>query len=312
MISVPHSPRSVVTIGAFDGLHLGHQRMIETVRARAQNLQLQPWVLSFDPLPREFFAREALLRLLTVSQKQQWLAAQGVALHSLSFDQALANLSPDQFVDEVLVPKLRPAEVWVGEDFCYGHRRAGNFTTLQAAGAQHDFTVHAFPQVDFAGERISATRVRQAIYAADFELAARLLGRRYQFEGAVIHGQKLARSLGFPTANLRWPAAIPEMYGVYAVRVNSVGPIALNHHHAVASLGVRPTVNGTQPWLELHLFDFSGDLYGQALSVDFVSKLRSEEKFASIELMVEQIGKDCQQARALLGRPRLALPEELL
>ncbi len=300
MDMLAHGVKSVVTIGAFDGLHLGHQQMIDTVRLRAETLQLQPVVLSFDPLPREFFARETLLRLLSVAQKTQWLAARGVGLHTLRFDQALANVSPDQFVEQILLPELRPAEVWVGEDFCYGHRRAGNLQTLQAAGQQHGFAVRAFPQVDFSGERISATRVRKAIYAADFDLAARLLGRRYSFEGEVIHGQKLARSLGFATANLLWPAAIPEMYGVYAVKVSSNGSIQLDQHPAVASLGVRPTVDGKQPWLELHLFDFDGDLYGQQLAVDFVSKLRSEEKFASLDLMVEQIHRDCQQARALL------------
>ena len=289
---------SVLSIGAFDGLHLGHQAILQRVVERAKAQGRSSAVLSFAPLPREYFGQPGAFALTSFRQKfalfheqqlEHWL--------QLRFNAALATLQPEEFVKAVLVDRLNAREVHVGEDFRFGAKRAGDFSVLQALGKKFDFTVHAFDEVQCAGARVSASKIRAHLAQADFASASRLLGRGYSYQARVQHGQKLGRTLGFPTANLPWPEANP-LRGIFAVRVNGAGVCA---HPAVASLGTRPAVNGEGLLLEVHLFDFSADLYGKRLEVQFVQKLRDEANFSSLDALVQQIEADARAARVILA-----------
>jgi len=295
---------SVVCIGAFDGLHLGHRALVRQAVDRARALDLPVAALSFEPLPREFFAPSAPPpRLLLPRAKFEGLSALGAEIVGLlRFDGRFAQMSADTFVREVLVDWLRAREVWVGPGFRFGHRRAGELATLQALGAESGFVAGEIDPVLLDGERVSSTRVRAALQAGDFALAARLLGRPYTIGGRVVRGNQLGRTLGFPTANLRFDRKVPALSGIYAVRVHGLG----DPHPAVASFGTRPTVDGREPLLEAHLFDFDGDLYGRRIEVEFVARLRDEEKFPDLPTLVAQMHRDAKQARALLELPRKA------
>lgn len=288
---------SVVAMGAFDGVHLGHQALFAALRARAADAGLLSAVLLFEPLPREFFAREPVLRLMPPAQRLAALRDQklDVAL-MLRFNLALSQLSPREFVERALVARLRARHVYVGADFRFGHKRAGDLDTLRELGTELDFTVEALADVRVHGERVSSSAIRQALLESDFAHAERLLGRPYRYAQTVVRGQQLGRTLGYPTANLPWSGA--QMYGIYAVRVT--GP-NLHQHPAVASLGTRPTVHGKQPLLEVHLFDYDGDLYGQRLEIEFVARQRDELKFDSLPALVEQMDRDAATARQLLA-----------
>ena len=290
---------SVLTIGAFDGLHRGHQALIQRVCEQAEASQLSAALVSFEPLPREYFKRESLIRILPAAAKLALLQRSGLDLTVLlRFNAALAALSAREFVERVLVRRLAAREVWVGHDFAFGRGRSGTFATLQELGAEFSFAAYAFPRVDFNGERVSSRALRKALLAADFAHAAALLGRPYSYSRSVIRGKQLGRTLGFPTANLPWPQESAQMSGIYAVWVSGAG---LHRHPAVASLGTRPTVAGIEPLLEVHLLDFDGDLYGQRLEVEFVAKQREEWHLPSLEALKAQIALDAQQARAILG-----------
>lgn len=291
---------SVVCIGAFDGLHLGHRALVGHAVASARASGLAAAALSFEPLPREFFARENKPpRLLLPRAKFEGLAALGCDLVGLlRFDTKFAALSPDEFVERVLVRRLAAREVWVGRDFRFGHRRAGDFDMLTALGERHGFRVRSIEDVTLDGERVSSSRVRAALVAGDHALAARLLGRPYAISGRVVRGQQLGRTLGYPTANLRLARKTPALSGIYATWVHGIGD---TRRASVSSLGRRPTVFGKEPLLEAHLFDFDGDLYGRRITVEFVAKLRDEVKFDDLDTMVEQIHRDAATARALLA-----------
>ncbi len=289
---------SLLTIGAFDGLHLGHQAMLSAVVARAAELNVASAVVSFEPLPRSYFKQAGLLRILSVRKKLKLLQASGIDhLLMLRFNQALAAMSPEAFVERVLVQRLNAVEVWVGADFRFGAKRAGSIDTLRALGAHFGFRVHAFAEVKSAGERISASAVRTALIEGDFVGVQQRLGRPYRYRARVQAGQQLGRTLGFPTANLPWPNDNP-LRGIFTVRVSST---TLQRHPAVASLGTRPVVNGVEPLLEVHLLDFSGDLYGQVLTVEFIAKQRDEWNFPDLAALVEQIKLDELQARQILA-----------
>ena len=296
---------SVVCIGAFDGLHLGHRALVRQAAGRAQALGVPLVALSFEPLPREFFAPTAPPPRLTLPRaKFEGLCALGAdAVGLLRFDAAMARMSAEDFVREVLVGRLRAREVWVGPGFRFGHARRGDLSTLQALGAGLGFTAHAIEPVALDGERVSSTRVRTALQAGDFALATRLLGRPYAIGGHVVRGAQLGRTLGYPTANLRFDRKAPALSGIYAVRVHGV---AAQAWPAVGSFGTRPTVDGREPLLEAHLFDFSGDLYGRRIEVEFVARLRDEEKFPDLPTLVAQMHRDADEARALLELPRKA------
>lgn len=289
----------VVCIGAFDGLHLGHRALLTQTATRACALGLPAAAVSFEPLPREYFARGDLPpRLLLPRARIEGMRALGIdMLGLLRFDAALAAMPPERFVETVLVQRLRAREVWVGPDFRFGKARAGDLDTLRALGQRHGFDAFAIEPVLLDGERISSTRVRAALTAGEFRQAARLLGRSYAVGGHVVHGKQLGRTLGFPTANLRYGGKTPALRGVYATRVHGIDGRAWP---SVSSFGTRPTVDGVEPLLEAHLFDFDGDLYGRRIDVEFVARLRAEEKFADLPALVAQMHRDAARARDIL------------
>jgi riboflavin kinase/FMN adenylyltransferase len=290
-----------LTIGTFDGVHRGHQAMLTRLVEAADDLALPPAVLTFDPHPREFFARaSAPPRLLSLRAKLERLEAHGVdQVYIARFDATLAGLAPNEFVEQVLVRRLGVRWVLVGEDFRYGKGRAGDLAALR--GAANSFSVEAMRTVAVAGERASSTAVRTALAAGDLERAAALLGRPFTISGRVAHGQKLGRSLGFPTANipLRYK---PPLTGIYAVRVHGLGGAA---RAGVASLGVRPTVKvGAPPLLEVFVFDFDETIYGRRVTVEFLHKLRDEARYPDLEALTRQIRADVAHARDYFAAQR--------
>lgn len=291
---------SVACIGAFDGLHSGHRALLRQSAARARALGLPLAALSFEPLPREFFAPDAPPpRLMLPRAKFEGLRDAGAAVAGLlRFDARTAAMSPEAFARKVLHDRIGAREVWVGPGFRFGHRRTGDLATLQALGAQLGFTAAEIEPEQVDGERVSSTRIRQLLAAGDFEQAGRLLGAPYAISGRVVHGRALGRQLGFPTANLRFGGKVPALRGIYATRVHGVGGAPMP---SVSSFGTRPTVLGTEPLLEAHLFDFDGDLYGRRITVEFVARLRDEERFPDLPTLVAQMHRDADQARRVLA-----------
>ncbi len=291
---------SSVAIGNFDGVHLGHQALVSEARARAQASGATATVLTFDPHPREYLdPGGAPPRLMRVTEKCLALAGYGVErLIVMRFDERLRQLAPAAFIEQVLVDGLRARHVVVGEGFRFGCGRAGSVATLAAAAPAAGFELVTVPAVEVDGARVSSTRVRAALAAGDLASTERLLGRRFVLCGRVIAGARLGRELGFATANIRLHRARLPLGGIFAVQVRGADGGARD---GVASLGTRPTVNGVEPLLEAHLFDFAGDLYGRRLSVEFVAKLRDEEKFPSLEALTEQMHRDAARAREILA-----------
>jgi riboflavin kinase/FMN adenylyltransferase len=294
---------AAVTIGNFDGVHRGHQAMLARVIAVARDRGLTASVLTFEPHPREFFTPAAApTRLTSLREKLELLAAHGVDhVHVQRFSRAFAALAPEAFVERALVGQLAARWVLVGEDFRYGAKRAGDFASLAAAAGRRGFELEAMPTVTDGGTRVSSSAVRDALARGDLKRAAELLGRAYGISGRVVHGAKLGRALGFATANVQLKHNRPPLGGIFAVRVAGVGAAPRD---GVASLGVRPTVHADgRPVLEVHLFDFDGDLYGAHLTVEFLAKIRDEERYADLETLKAQIARDCDAARALLTTP---------
>lgn len=291
---------SVACIGAFDGVHLGHRALLARVRERADALGLAALAVSFEPIPREFFARgEPVPRIDDARGKIANLAATGIdRLLLLRFDAALTAMDADDFITRILVERCAVREVWVGADFRFGRGRGGDVALLQSRGTELGFTTHVFEDFRIDGERVRSSTIRARLVAGDFDGAAHLLGRRFMIGGHVVHGLALGRKLGYPTANIPLGRRTSPVFGIFAVRVHGVGPAPMP---GVASLGIRPTIDGTEPLLEAHLFDFDGDLYGRRLDVEFVAKLRDELKFSDLDAMVRQIDDDARQARHLLG-----------
>jgi riboflavin kinase/FMN adenylyltransferase len=293
-----NSRECVVTIGSFDGLHLGHRALIERLRAHAARLALPAMMVTFEPLPREFLqAANPPARLTNFRERWRLLSSSGIErLCVLVFGDRLRALSGLQFME--LLRAARTRVVVVGHDFRFGRGGEASAAWCAEHAAQFGFSVDLVDPVPIDGERVSSGRVRTALAAGDFVTATRMLGRGYSMRGRVRHGDKFGRTLGFPTANLPVQRRRVPLQGVFAVRVNGAGLAALP---AVASLGTRPMVNGTQMLLEAHLFDFDGDLYGQELEVQFVAHLRDELTFASMDAMVRQMGCDAADARRVLG-----------
>ena len=291
----------VLTVGNYDGVHLGHQHMIGMVKARAAELGARAAVLVFEPSSKEFIdPAGAPPRLTRWREKYLALAAQGLdRMVTLRFDDCMRAMTPQRFVDELLVTGLGVRHVVVGNDFRYGAHARGTIDTLRHAGSDHGFGVEQIEPFVFDGVRVSSTEVRERLARGDFDGAARLLGRPYRMLGQVIHGNKLGRTLGFPTANLRLMRRKSPVYGILAVLVRGVGEVAMP---AVASLGTRPTVNGKEVLLEVHVFDFAGDLYGREIEVEFVAKLRDEVKFDSLDAMMVQMKIDAANAREVLSK----------
>lgn len=294
---------SVACIGAFDGLHLGHRALIGRAVSRARELGLPAVAVSFEPLPREFFAKydkhgAKPPRLMLPRAKAEGLFALGCdQVGLLRFNARVASMQAEDFVRQLLVQRLNVREVWVGPDFRFGRGRIGDLDVLQSLGRDFGFSAQAIEPVLSGGERVSSTRVRAALASGDFDTATRLLGRPYAIGGHVVHGKQLGRTLGYPTANLRFGGKTPALLGIYASWVHGVGDAPWP---SVSSFGTRPTVDGIEPLLEAHLFDFDGDLYGQRIEVEFVARLRDEEKFDGLPALVAQMQLDDQQARAIL------------
>jgi len=296
-LGTPHA----VTIGNFDGLHLGHQAMLTRLQDVARARGLPSCVLSFEPHPREFFAPEqAPARLSSLREKAECLQRMGIdRLHVFRFDRAFSALSPEAFIEQVLGTTLQARYVLVGDDFRYGAKRAGDFALLERLGQSLGFDAEFLPTVEVAGERSSSTAVRQALAAGELEHAARLLGRPYSISGRVVHGNKLGRDIGFPTANIQLKHNRPPLMGIFAVEVCGLNGEPLP---GVASLGRRPTVKGADavPVLEVHLFDFDAEIYGRRVRVDFLHKLRDEEKYPDLDSLVAQIRRDVDNAKHFL------------
>jgi riboflavin kinase / FMN adenylyltransferase len=280
--------RCALTIGNFDGVHRGHRALIDRVIAKAREAELTSCILTFEPHPREFFAGDAApARLTRLRDKLELMAQAGVEhVHVARFDSRFAAMPAERFISDILVRGLRTRWLLVGRDFRFGAKRAGDFATLQ----NHGFLVEAMPDVQFEGKQVSSSAVRAALKAGDLRGAERLLGHPYTISGRVAHGAKLGRGLGFPTANivLRRP---PPISGIFVVEVDRLG-------RGVASVGRRPTINPVAlPLLEVHLFDYDADLYGEHLRVRFLQKLRDEEKFDGLPALQAAIARDARQAK---------------
>jgi riboflavin kinase/FMN adenylyltransferase len=289
---------TVLTIGNFDGVHLGHRALLARLTATAANAGLPAAVLTFEPHPREFFAPQAApSRLSTLREKLELLADDGVDLsYVCHFNAAFAALTAEAFIEQVLVDALRVRHLIVGDDFRFGARRSGDFALLRATGARLGFQVEAMHSVTLEGERASSSAVRDALQDGRLEHAARLLGRPYAIDGRVVRGEQLGRQLGFATANIRIKHQRPPLQGVFAVEVTGLpgGP-----QRGAANLGYRPSANQvTRPLLEVHLFDFCADIYGAHLSVRFLHKLRDEMKFPDFNALKAQIAADVEAAKA--------------
>jgi riboflavin kinase/FMN adenylyltransferase len=294
--------RCALTIGNFDGVHRGHRALIDRVMAKAREVDLTSCVLTFEPHPREFFAADAApARLTRLRDKLELMAAAGVQrVHVARFNARFAALSAQRFIEEVLVRALGMQWLLVGRDFRFGARRAGDYATLEAAAARHGFALESMSDVLFEGVRVSSSAVRAALQAGDLRGAERLLGHPYTISGRVAHGTKLGRGLGFPTANIVLRRA-PPLSGIFVVEVDGLPD--QHSKKGVASLGRRPTVNPVPvPLLEVHLFDWQRELYGEHLRVRFLEKLRDEKRFDGLEALREAISRDARQAREYFAK----------
>lgn len=289
----------VLTIGNFDGLHLGHQAIIERVRGRAEQLGVPAAMMTFDPMPGAFFRPDAPpMQLASLREKIEDAARLGIdCFVRARFDAEFAALSPEAFLVRLIRDRLKAQALLVGEDFRFGHRRAGDVHTLDEFAGQHGIERMRLPDVCIDDERVSSTAIRQALAAGHVKHANRLLGRAYRISGRVVRGEQLGRQLGFPTANLRLARCAALRYGVYAVRVGLSDGRRLA---GAASFGVRPVVAGEEPLLEIYLLDFSEDLYGQRLDVEIVDFIRPEENYDSLDLLVEQMNRDVAAVRRIL------------
>ena len=280
-------PAVALTVGNFDGIHRGHQAMLQRLLAGARKRGLTSCVLTFEPHPREFFAPQAApTRLTSLREKLELLAAHGVErVHVQRFSRSFAALAPEAFVEQALAKRLRARWLLIGEDFRFGAKRVGDLALLKELGGRHGYEVETMPTVMHAGSRVSSSAVRAALAAGDLVAAETLLARTYSISGRVIHGRKLGRELGFATANVQLKHNRPPLTGIYAVKVHGIGATITASGRAV---------------LEVHLFDFSGDLYDAHLRVEFLHKIRDEEKYPDLETLKTQIARDCEAAKSFL------------
>ncbi|HSD68842.1 MAG TPA: bifunctional riboflavin kinase/FAD synthetase [Woeseiaceae bacterium] len=291
---------SVVTIGAYDGLHLGHQKMLQTLKDRARLRDLPSIVMSFEPMPREYFsAAQPPARLMRFREKFEALADAGIDIFFCPrFGTAMRQVDASTFIRQMLIHAMNVRDLVVGDDFRFAANREGNVEHLRRAGSALGFEVHQVSSVRMQSRRVSSTAVRKALAEGDMSLAQQLLGRPYSMSGKVIRGKNVGRKLGFPTANVNLQRRQSAVMGIFAVRVRGLAKVPLD---AVASVGTRPTFEGTKPILEVHIFDFDEDIYGRYIHVDFIERLRDERRFASADALVEQMHRDSQQARDVLA-----------
>lgn len=300
--NLPVFPRgSALTIGNFDGCHLGHQHILAHLRHKAAQADLPTVVMLFEPQPNEFFSREqAPARLMRLRDKVRFLKQAGVDyVLCIRFDRTFSALSADQFIRHYLVEKLNIRFLSIGDDFHFGAQRQGNFQTLLEAGKTFGFEVENNDSFYLNQQRISSTLIRQALANDDLVLAASLLGKPYSIHGRVAHGNKLGRTIGFPTANIHLHRQVNPVQGVYAVEILTKQG---ERYQGVANVGNRPTIDGkTRPLLEVHIFDFQQNLYGQALEVVFRHKIRNEIRFANFEQLKQQIAQDVESAKGFFS-----------
>lgn len=290
-----------MTIGNFDGVHLGHQHLVKKVVNEARRLNAPSLVMTFEPHPFEFFSQDQVTipRLTRMREKFLGLAGCGVDnVLIMSFNQELADMSASDFVTTVIAGKLRPRGIIIGDDFRFGRQRQGDFALLQKMGAELGFMVEDIDTVLVDGERVSSTRVRKALADGDHQLVKKLLGHPFSLIGKVRHGDRRGRQWGFPTANIFLHRKLTPVRGVYTVYVHGVDS---KPWPGVANVGIRPTVDGTRTLLEVHLLDFNQDIYGRCVQVEFCEKLRDEVRFANFDLLREQIAKDVDLARKKLN-----------
>ena len=294
----PGAGGSVVCVGAFDGLHRGHRAVLTEALASANARGLAFGVVTFEPIPRiHFRGRGAVRQLSSVRERLATLSAWSIDWCALlRFNDGLAGMSAADF-GALLGQRFGAREVRVGSDFRFGRGREGDIAALVGYGAEHGFEVREVGGIESSGGRVSATRVRDALAEGDLAQAAALLGRNYSVQGHVVRGQQLGRKLGYPTANLRRPTGLAAD-GIFAVRVHGIG---LDNWPGVASAGTRPTVGGREPLVEVHLFDFDGDLYGRLIEVEFVARRRGELRFESLDAMLAVMHEDARWAREVLG-----------
>jgi riboflavin kinase/FMN adenylyltransferase len=291
---------SVATIGSYDGLHRGHQELLGHMLDFGRAKGLPSVVMSFEPTPKEFFAQEKPpARLMRFREKFEALADFGVDVFFCpKFDEAMKNISADTFIRRILIHAMNIRHLVIGDDFRFAQDRAGHLATLQRAGSALGFTIAEMPSVIVGDERVSSTVIRNALWNGDLDHARRLLGKDYRMSGRIVVGNRLGRTLGYPTANVNLNRRQSAVMGIFAVRVtgNDWGPL-----NAVASIGTRPTFDGTKALLEVHIFDFDKDIYGEYIHVDFIARLRNEEKFDDVSDLVEQMHRDCAMAKEILA-----------
>lgn len=299
-----------LTIGNFDGVHLGHQAMLAELKRAAGRLGLPACVMTFEPHPREFFAPDqAPTRLTSPREKLELLAACGVdRVHICRFNYRLAQTTAEDFIERIIARGLAARWVLVGDDFRFGARRAGSLVMLKQAGPRFGFEVAALSSVTLDDERVSSTALREALAAGELARAQRLLGRAYSISGRVVAGDGLGRKLGFPTANVQMKHNRPPLTGIFAVRLHGAAASPLE---AVASLGVRPTVKHKgAPVLEVHVPDFDADLYRRHVRVEFLHKLRDEEKYADLATLTRQIALDVENTKTYFRRQGAKAPRK--
>ena len=291
---------SVATIGAYDGLHLGHQKLLETLNEASVATGLPKVVMSFEPMPREYFAAQMPpARLMRFREKFDALKRAGIDIFFCPrFGPRMKNVDANSFIRQMLIHAMNVRELIVGDDFRFAANREGRIDHLLRAGNALGFGVHQVDSVISEGERVSSTSVRAALAEGNLDRARNLLGRSYSMSGRVIEGEKVGRRLGFPTANVNLKRRQSAVLGIFAARVRGLSDTALD---AVASVGTRPTFDGTKPILEVHIFDFDENIYGRHIEVDFIQRLRDERRFENADALVEQMHHDSRQARAVLA-----------
>ncbi|MCL4159284.1 UNVERIFIED_CONTAM: hypothetical protein GTU68_013891 [Idotea baltica] len=292
---------SVVSIGNYDGVHLGHQYVVESLLQKSTELNVPSTVITFDPLAKEFFKPNSVLRLSSVEQRAALLMDLGVdQVLCIDFNQEFANYSPLAFVEDVLIDGLGVQYLCIGDDFRFGKDRVGDFKFLKKLGRQRGFNVATHDTFELNGDRVSSGRVRMALESDNLELAQQLLGRPYSIQGEVSRGQQLGRTINFPTANINLEDYILPVNGVYAVRCQLNNDKTLID--GVANIGMRPTVSGKKNRLEVYLFDFDDDIYGESLDVQLLFKIRNEQKFSSVANLQKQIQLDVLSAKKYLQK----------
>ncbi len=298
-----------LTIGNFDGVHLGHRAILDQLTEIGAREHLSTALMTFEPQPREFFAGDGAAPRLT-RFKEKMLALQSTPLDHvlvLRFDEQFSRVPAKHFIRHYLVASLDTRHLLVGDDFRFGHGAEGNFDLLHDASEHYGFRLTRRETFSVSGGRVSSSWIRDVLENGEFELAAVLLGRPYSILGRVAYGRRLGRNLGFPTANLPLKRRVCPIRGVFAVRVHGVGSMPAD---GMANVGTRPTVDGTAWVLEVHIFDFKDDLYGKELSVDFVGKLRDERRFDSVDALTRQLQSDAVEARVLLETKRARSNEQ--